>query len=77
MEEGKTAWPKWRLQTAGAVAPRGAGQCSEPVLVVTKRGDAGIEWAEEAVNIAQTLRSTTTHHSGPRAAGLRPRTRPG
>lgn len=76
VEEGKTTWSERRLQMVGAVAPQGARQCSEPVLVVTKQGDAGIEWAE-AVNTAQTLRSTTTRHSGPREAGLRQRTRPG
>lgn len=43
MEEGKTAWSERRLQMVGAVAPQGARQCSEPVLVVTKQGDAGIE----------------------------------
>lgn len=57
VEEGKMAGLQWWLQTVGAAAPRGAGQCPEPVLVVTKRGDTGIEWAE-AVNTAQ---HPTTH----------------
>lgn len=63
VQEGKMAGPERWLQTVGAVAPRGAGQCPEPVLVVTKRGDTGTEWAEAA----NTAQHPTTHND----AGLR------
>lgn len=59
VEEGKIAGPERWLPTVGAAAPWGARQCPEPVLVATKRGDTGIEWAE-AVNTAQ---HPTTHNS--------------
>ena len=63
MEEGQTARPERWLQTVGAVALSGARQCPETVLVVTKRGDIGTEWAEAA----NTAQHPTTHNAALRA----------